>query len=129
MATTPTNEVNELAGQSIRRARKAKGLSQADVARHLGEGYHQQTIAKMERGRRNIGVNEIVALAGIFDIPVGDLLPPRRTVVFEHFVTDWTRRSQPLQSVCGKVWRPDPDTISTERCPDCLDIVGSMWSK
>ena len=50
------------------------------------------------------------------------------TTVFEHLVLDWTRRSQPLSSVCGKVWRPSDGVVSAGRCPDCQATVDGMWS-
>lgn len=59
--------------------RQAHGWSQEEVARRMaasGYGWHQTTTGKTEIGRRPLRLNEAVALAGIFGIPLQELLVP-----------------------------------------------------
>ena len=65
-------------GRKVARMREQRGWSQSvlgeKLARH-GFELHQTTIAKLEAGKRPIRVNEVVALADVFSVPVLDLLP------------------------------------------------------
>ncbi|MEF2977275.1 helix-turn-helix transcriptional regulator [Subtercola sp. YIM 133946] len=61
---------------TFRRARERKGLTQEDVARHMtmrGYDFHQQTVYKIESGKRKVTVGEGVALAELVHIPVESL--------------------------------------------------------
>ncbi len=74
----PTPE--ELAGDEVRRLRLARRWSQEEVARRMsaaGHGnWHQTTVGKTELATRPLRLNEAVALAGLFEIPVTQLIAP-----------------------------------------------------
>lgn len=50
----------------IREARRLAGLSQAQVARFLG--LHRPSVTEMEAGNRGVSVEEIAALADLFEV-------------------------------------------------------------
>lgn len=61
----------------VRRAvaqRKALGLSQAAIARHLSDmgfaGWCQQVVAKVESGKRTLKFDEAVALSDLLGLPL-----------------------------------------------------------
>lgn len=66
-------------GERIRDRRLSHGLSQRDLAdamSAIGFSWQQTTVAKTEAAERPIRVNELVALADIFDVAPGDLADP-----------------------------------------------------
>jgi hypothetical protein len=52
---------------------------------------------------------------------------PKPVEVFEHFPADFG--TDTTRSHCGKVWKPDPTTVSVGRCPECVAIVEAGWMK
>jgi transcriptional regulator with XRE-family HTH domain len=74
----PTPE--ELAGEELRRLRLARRWSQEEVARRMtasGHGnWHQTTVGKTEAAARPLRLDEAVALAGLFGVPVTQLIAP-----------------------------------------------------
>jgi transcriptional regulator with XRE-family HTH domain len=81
IGTLPTPE--ELAGHELRRLRQVRGWSQEEVARRMAEyGYdwHQTTVGRTETATRPLRLNEAVALAGLFEIPVTRLIAPPNVV-------------------------------------------------
>lgn len=63
-------------GANIRKAREALGLSQAQVAKHVGLGFQQQTIVKIEKGDRPLRLSEAVRVAKVLGVEVPDLYAP-----------------------------------------------------
>ena len=59
-------------GERLREARKSKGMTQEDVARHLGVA--RTTVVAIERGDREPRPEELVALASLYGRPVNELL-------------------------------------------------------
>ena len=57
-------------GDRIRRQRLAQNWTQAEVARRCD--LHRTFIGSVERGERNIGLDNIHALADALDVPVSD---------------------------------------------------------
>ena len=57
-----------LIGRRIRQFRKAKGLSQAQLARVLGISFQQ--VQKYESGQNRIGAGRLWAIATVLDTPV-----------------------------------------------------------
>lgn len=54
-------------GARIAELRKARGMTQTDVARHVAAHGHlwwQQTVQRVELGKRSVRVSELAALAG-----------------------------------------------------------------
>jgi transcriptional regulator with XRE-family HTH domain len=69
--------VSEVVGQTVSALRQAAGLTQAELAaamREMGFPWHRQTVARIERGLRTLNVDELVALAAYFEMPVPALL-------------------------------------------------------
>jgi transcriptional regulator with XRE-family HTH domain len=60
----------------LREARKAAGLTQADVARAFGRT--QGAISKMESGEIRLDPIELQRLAELYGVEVGALLPRRK---------------------------------------------------
>jgi transcriptional regulator with XRE-family HTH domain len=70
-------KVSELVGDNIRVLRRAAGLTQAELAEAMeamGFRWVRQTVAETESGRRDAKVEELVALAAYFEMPVRALL-------------------------------------------------------
>ena len=59
-------------GQRIRRLRKEKGWRQIDLAEHAG--VHEVHISDIERGAREICLNNLVALAMGLGVSVSELV-------------------------------------------------------
>ena len=65
-------------GQKVKSLRTEKGWTQTELASRLadvGVELHQTTIAKMEGGARPTTINELWALALVFDVDYADLMP------------------------------------------------------
>jgi transcriptional regulator with XRE-family HTH domain len=66
-------------GANIQRLRKAKGMSQADLARELttrGFSFQQQGVLRLEGGARPLRLEEGLAIAEIFDVNPAVLVYP-----------------------------------------------------
>ena len=64
----------ELFGHNVRRIRKEAGLSQEELAYRAK--LHRTYISSIERGERNVSVENIFAIADALKVPPGDLLKP-----------------------------------------------------
>ncbi|MCP1227766.1 MAG: helix-turn-helix transcriptional regulator [Acetobacter sp.] len=58
--------------QNLRHIRSAKGWSQEDLADAVG--LHRTYIGSIERGERNLGIDNVERLANVLQIPVTNLL-------------------------------------------------------
>jgi transcriptional regulator with XRE-family HTH domain len=65
--------IDQRVGENIRRLRAARGFSQAELARYLGEPYRQQTVLKVEKGTRPLKLSEAVKIAEVLAVEVKDL--------------------------------------------------------
>ncbi|GAA0215620.1 hypothetical protein GCM10009527_009350 [Actinomadura nitritigenes] len=66
-----------LLGRTLKYLREARQMSQESVAEAMnsaGFSWRQTTAAKTEAGQRPVRVNEVVALAQLFKVSVGDLI-------------------------------------------------------
>lgn len=70
----PKESARTLLGKNLRRLRAEKGWSQEDLA--LEADLHRTFVAHVERGVRNISIDNIEKLAAAFRIPVHCLLLP-----------------------------------------------------
>ncbi len=61
-----------LLGRRIRELRKAKGWRQIDLAAHAG--ISKNHICELERGQREVGLLNLVSIAGALGIPPSELL-------------------------------------------------------
>lgn len=64
--------LNEIFGLQVRRYRKKKGISQEELA-SLSE-LHRTYIGAIERGERNVSLNNVEKIASSLDATVIDLL-------------------------------------------------------
>lgn len=60
--------------------RRAKGMTQAEVAKAMGNTRHQPFIANIEAGERRIDVVELLRLADIIGLDVEALIRRLKTV-------------------------------------------------
>ncbi|MBX8800707.1 helix-turn-helix domain-containing protein [Pseudochrobactrum asaccharolyticum] len=65
-------DIRKLVGDNFGRARKAKGLTQEQVAER--SGFSQQYLSDLERGRRNPTVVSVYELAMALDVNYLELL-------------------------------------------------------
>ncbi len=72
MAKTLHSERQRMLVTAIAEQRRAKGLSQAQVAKALGR--HQPFIANIESGERRVDLLELLALADIIELDVHALI-------------------------------------------------------
>jgi transcriptional regulator with XRE-family HTH domain len=63
-------------GQRLRAIRRQKGLSLQDVEAMSGHEFKASVLGAYERGERIISVPRLQRLAGYYDVPVDQLLPP-----------------------------------------------------
>lgn len=69
---TSTSDSDDSFARSVKAVRERKDLTQEDLAKSMrlrGFDFHQQTVYKIERGKRKVTVGEGVALAEILDEP------------------------------------------------------------
>lgn len=66
------NETLVAFGQNVRRWRDNRGLTQERLAEL--SGLHPTYISSLERGQRNVGIINVVALAGALGVPPGHLV-------------------------------------------------------
>lgn len=64
--------INEKLGQKIREKRMALGMSQEELANFAG--LHRTYIGSVERGERNVSLQNIVAIAKALSISPSELL-------------------------------------------------------
>lgn len=65
-----SQSVQQLVGQRVRAAREARGWSQAELGRRVNRS--QGAIAQWESGRRTLGVDDLVLLAGQLGLAPAD---------------------------------------------------------
>jgi transcriptional regulator with XRE-family HTH domain len=73
---TPLDQLNPTLvhlGRVVRQARKAKDLTQLQVARICG--FNSAAIFMVEAGRQNMTIKSLMAVASALDLEVGDLFP------------------------------------------------------
>jgi 8-oxo-dGTP pyrophosphatase MutT (NUDIX family)/transcriptional regulator with XRE-family HTH domain len=72
--------VEEVVGWQVREHREHLGLTQERLGRQLepllGRGWSRQAVSAAEKGDRSFGAAELVALAAVLHVTVGDLLRP-----------------------------------------------------
>ncbi len=70
------NSIRLILAENLRALRQQKGLSQEKLAELAG--LHRTYIGSVERGERNISIDNVEALARALEINVPDLLSPKR---------------------------------------------------
>lgn len=74
MADTPADTPAARFGRNLRRLRLAAGLSQEELAAR--SGLHRTYVSSVERGNRNVSLENIVALATALKCDPRELLAP-----------------------------------------------------
>ncbi len=99
---------NEMVGRRLRSIRRQRGFSLQDV-QTLSEGeFKAAVLGAYERGERSLSVPRLHRLAGYYEVPVAQLLPP-----------------DPLEATPAKASSPDQITIDLTR----LDDIGGAESE
>ena len=112
--------VDILVGQSIRAARIAAGLSQADLGKACGISFQQ--VHKYEKGANRVGSSRLMQIAEVLGVSANTLLP----VSQKHAVT---LKPTILQDRVGmdivKAW----DTLSPEHRIAIRDLIEAIVSR
>jgi len=77
---TPPSAYAYLVGQRIRAIRRQKGLSLQEVEAASAQEFKASVLGAYERGERVISVPRLQRLAGLYTVPVDQLLPPNADV-------------------------------------------------
>ncbi|HVL27906.1 MAG TPA: transcriptional regulator [Acidimicrobiales bacterium] len=72
----PAHTYARRVGQRLRAIRRQKGLSLQDVEAASGHEFKASVLGAYERGERIISVPRLQRLAGYYEVPVDQLLPP-----------------------------------------------------
>ena len=79
MPSAPIGPVGHIVRLNVRRLREVRGLSLQKLSNGLGEVGHPLVpsgLGRLELGERRVDVDDLVALAKVFDVPPVDLLEP-----------------------------------------------------
>jgi transcriptional regulator with XRE-family HTH domain len=71
--------LSDVLADNVRAYRSLRRLSQGELARRMVEARHpwtRATVSDVERANRNVTTDELLALAMLLDIAIGDLLDP-----------------------------------------------------
>ena len=71
------SDLRKVVAVNVRTARKAARVSQEKLAEEAG--LHRTYVGSVERGERNIAVDNMEALAGALELDISDLLRPELT--------------------------------------------------
>lgn len=75
MSSSRVKRIQELKaeiGATVAGARRARGLSQADVAAHLG--VEQETVSRIERGATMVPLDRLSDIAHFFGVPISSFV-------------------------------------------------------
>lgn len=59
-------------GRAVRELRKERGVSQEELADEIG--LHRTYIGSIERGERNVGLNNVIRIASALDVRASGLM-------------------------------------------------------
>jgi transcriptional regulator with XRE-family HTH domain len=100
-------------GARIRDARQRAGLSQSELALKVGK--LQDAISRYEQGRRALKLNELLQIAKVLDVSIGDLIvendvdiPPSNALAT---VAEAAVKETLLQLFFGKTETREPDVL------------------
>jgi transcriptional regulator with XRE-family HTH domain len=93
MSPKTANSIDAYVAGRLRNYRKQMGLSQADIAKHLGVTFQQ--VQKYEAGLNRIGAGRLFQLATIYGIPMQELFPRNAGTA------DGVKRAEKMDEVAG----------------------------
>lgn len=102
---------NEIVADNMRRLRRARGWSQAELALHWGVPVTVVVNSEEKGARRKprvFGINDVVALARTFGIPVGELISPPAPCAN---CGGWPPEGFTCQQ-CGAEGKPRPEAVA-----------------
>ncbi|WP_255801419.1 helix-turn-helix transcriptional regulator [Mycobacteroides abscessus] len=124
MSTDEESAFDKLVGSNVQKYRKAKGLSQADLAAAIStpnEGVHQQTILKIEKGARPLKLSEAEKIAHALKISTRHLSDvPRRADVNARYIAVHAQ----LASISGEL-----SEIAERLAPLLVNLAVSLASE
>lgn len=97
-------EFNWQVGRQVEALRKEAEMSQTDLARALGEPFHQPTVVRVESGQRPLRLEEAARVAAIFRVTIDDLLsdtPPVGTVAADQ--VRYERLGRAVAEMCAEL--------------------------
>ncbi len=126
--STSTNGATESFGQRLRRLRKNKGLTQAELAYRVG--MHELSISRYELDKRQPQVEEVRKLAEALGVPQSELLegsplPPHRWILTIRIVDELKEEVIDLSKAV-----PTVSCINTTPTGGFLTLGGSyeLWT-
>lgn len=121
-----TRRVSEVIAQRVEQVRKARGLSQRDVAQALGAlgiSLHQTAIAKIENGERKVTVEEALLLAAVLNVAPANLFLPLADNIDMALGTMTLSSGEMRQWIRGRAPLPGYDSR-----PYFTEIPDSEWA-
>jgi transcriptional regulator with XRE-family HTH domain len=97
-------------GARVRLRRNMLGLSQEQLAKHLGLAFQQ--VQKYERGANRIGASRLYEIAQLFEVPIAfffDKTDPVRAPAVEPAARDDPFAAPDVLELVGVYWRLEPD--------------------
>jgi 8-oxo-dGTP pyrophosphatase MutT (NUDIX family)/transcriptional regulator with XRE-family HTH domain len=101
-------KVEEVVGWQVRERREALGLTQEQLGKQLepflGRAWSRQAVSAAEKGERSFGAAELVTLASVLRMTVGDLLrPPVQETVVDLGGPDMVPKEMLLAAVAARM--------------------------
>lgn len=99
--------ITDVLADNTRAYRLLGRLEQTDVAERmasLGHPWTRQTVSDVERGRRNLTVDELLGLAMVFGVSIGALLDPMAPDGRGRAALDHATDAEPLPAPTGSTW-------------------------
>ncbi len=116
MIESPTS-INSTIGTAIREARFSRGLTQSDLAAHLG--VTRATVASYETGRRKIPAETLIQIARLCDKPLGFFEPTEQPQIAE-LAAVYPERSDALPAAAPAL---QALTNALQLRPDAIPLV------
>ncbi|MFY2788466.1 helix-turn-helix domain-containing protein [Rhodococcus sp. MALMAid1271] len=98
-----TDTLNEFIGGKVKDVRVMRGMTQAQLAERLGDGWHQQTILRIESGSRPLRVSELMSFAEQLRVEPRALYDGSFVEIAVSTATE--RRVEELESTLRKIQR------------------------
>jgi transcriptional regulator with XRE-family HTH domain len=103
-------DLEAVVAKNVRWLRESRGLSQqelgSDLALH-GFGMHYTTVAQLEVGARPLRLNEVAAIAALFEVPIESLWEKDALVLNERETAAQDRRLATAQAADAEQLAPD----------------------